>query len=470
VRYRNSASIAGRTVLGIAAAASAVVGLIGMWIGNGVVARAEPRTSPIQHVVILFQENHSFDNVLGKFCVDTGRCDGATTGMLHDGTTIPLSHAGDIVWHIRHTPKMMRTAIAGGKMNGFDLLNHCGKDVHYACYTQYDPGDIPNLTALATSFVVSDATFQSSLSGSWTSHIELVASTIDGFAGDNPVDSKTGHGRGRGWGCDAFMDAKWSPPLGRWGGGPLSTEFVPSCIPDQNGNGPYRASPVSWVPTIMDRLDDAGRSWELYGGNGPKHTTYGAGYFWQICPTFAECLNGGQAQRWQRMSGVVTAAQAGRLPAVSLVTPTLSVSQHNDVSMAKGDNWIGDVVSAIENGPDWSSTAIFITYDECGCFYDHVAPPTSQLGLRVPMVIVSPYARPGYTDHQTASFNSMLAFIEHTFGLPPMSDGDRLAYDYSLAFNFAQRPMPGVRMTQTTIAPWELRYMATHPADPNDPT
>jgi phospholipase C len=170
------------------------------------------------------------------------------------------------------------------------------------------------------------------------------------------------------------------------------------------------------------------------------------------------------------MSGVVTAAQAGRLPAVSLVTPTLSVSQHNDVSMAKGDNWIGDVVSAIENGPDWSSTAIFITYDECGCFYDHVAPPTSQLGLRVPMVIVSPYARPGYTDHQTASFNSMLAFIEHTFGLPPMSDGDRLAYDYSLAFNFAQRPMPGVRMTQTTIAPWELRYMATHPADPNDPT
>jgi phospholipase C len=169
------------------------------------------------------------------------------------------------------------------------------------------------------------------------------------------------------------------------------------------------------------------------------------------------------------MKQVITDASGGTLPSVSFVTPTLMVSQHNRTSMLKGDNWIGKVVSSLEHGPEWSSTAVFVTYDDCGCFYDHVPPPGT-LGIRVPMVIVSPYARPGYTDHQTASFNSMLAFIEHTFGLPPMSDGDRLAYDYSLAFNFAQRPMPGVRMTQTTIAPWELRYMATHPADPNDPT
>jgi phospholipase C len=356
-------------------------------------------------------------------------------------------------------------------MNGFDLLEHCGPDVQYACYTQYYPSDIPNLTALASAFVVSDATFQSSLSGSWTSHIELVSSLLDGFSGDNPIPSKTGHDPGHGWGCDSFMDARWSPPAGpaQDAAKPGKT-FVPSCIPDRSGNGPYRPSPVRWVPTIMDRLDAAGKSWKLYGGNGPKQKSYTTGYFWQVCPTFYECLNGPQSKNWVRMSDLVDDAKAGHLRAVSLVTPTLRVSQHNDASMASGDNWIGEAVSAIENGPDWSSTAIFITYDECGCFYDHVPPPTAHRGLRVPMVIVSPYGKPGYTDSHPASFNSMLAFIEHTFGIPPMSDQDRRAYDYSRAFDYGQQPLAPVRMVHSRIPVWELRYIAQHPGDVNDPT
>src|SRR5439155_1658622 len=91
-------------------------------------------------------------------------------------------------------------------------------------------------------------------------------------------------------------------------------------------------------------------------------------------------------------SQVIDDATNGTLPTVSIVTPTNSKSQHNFYSMKMGDNWIGQVVQAIENGPQWSSTAIFITYDDCGCFYDHVAPPAG-LGIRVPMVIVSPYAK-----------------------------------------------------------------------------
>jgi phospholipase C len=434
-------------------------------------AAARTNASPIKHVVILFQENHSFDDVLGKFCVQNARCDGAVTGQLHDGTTIPLSHANDIVWHIRHTPQMMRTAIAGGKMNGFDLLKNCREEDGYGCYTQYNPEDIPNLTALASSFVVSDATFQSSLSGSWTSHIEVVTSTINGFDGNNPVPSKTGHDRGRGWGCDSFMDARWSPPIvDRRGNDSGGKVFVPSCIPDQNGQGPYRTSPVPWVPTIMDRLDGAGEKWKLYGGNGANRKSYGAGYFWQVCPTFYECLNGSQADNWVSMRDLLGDAKRGRLPAVSLVTPTLRVSQHNDVSMANGDNWIGEAVSAIQDGPDWASTAIFITYDECGCFYDHVPPPIPGRGLRVPMVIVSPYAKPGFTDSSPASFNSILAFIEHTFTLEPLSSEDATAYDYSQAFNYAQPPVPPVPMVRTPIPQWELRYMAAHPGDLNDPT
>jgi phospholipase C len=431
-------------------------------------AARQVRVSPIQHVVILFQENHSFDNVLGKFCVETQRCNGAVKGYLHDGERIPLRRARDIVWHIKHTPTMMRTAIAGGAMDGFDLLENCGADVNYACYSQYDPKDIPNLTALASAFVISDATFQSSLSGSWTSHIELVSSTLDGFTGYNPVHSRTGHKRGPGWGCNSFLDARWSAPAPGPTDGRRRDIFVPACIPDQQGIGPYRTSPVPWVPTIMDELDAAGRSWKLYGGNGLKHTSYHAGYFWEVCPTFFECMSTGQAENAVPISQIVPDAKGGDLPAVSLVTPTLRVSQHNGVSMREGDDWMGQVVSAIEQGPDWGSTAIFITYDECGCFYDHVTPPDAGRGLRVPMVIVSPYAKPAFTDSHPASFNSMLAFIEDTFGLPPMSSQDRRAYDFSHAFDYSQTPLSPVRMVREHIPSWEARYLTAHPAEPDD--
>ena len=112
--------------------------------------------------------------------------------------------------------------------------------------------------------------------------------------------------------------------------------------------------------------------------------------------------------------------------------------------MALGDNWIGSVVSAIENGPDWNSTAIFITYDDCGCFYDHVAPPVNGWGIREPMVIVSPYAKPGYTDTTHTTFSGILAYTEHIFGLSPLGENDAQAYDFHNAFNYSQAPLaPG---------------------------
>ena len=91
--------------------------------------------------------------------------------------------------------------------------------------------------------------------------------------------------------------------------------------------------------------------------------------------------------------------------------------------MLQGDNWIGQVVNAVMHGPQWRSTAIFIAYDDCGCFYDHVPPPAG-LGVRVPMVIVSPWAKPGYTDSHVAIFASMLAFTEHTFHLRSLGGTD----------------------------------------------
>lgn len=169
-------------------------------------------------------------------------------------------------------------------------------------------------------------------------------------------------------------------------------------------------------------------------------------------------------------SSVISDASGGTLPNLSIVTLTMSNSQHNKTSMAVGDNWIGSVMSAIQNGPEWSSTAVFITYDDCGCFYDHVPPPSPDTGIRVPMVIASPYARAGATDSNDATFVSMLAYTEHVFGLPPLTASDAGAYDYANAFDYSQSPTAVASMVKTRIPERERAYIAAHPPRETDPT
>jgi phospholipase C len=222
---------------------------------------------------------------------------------------------------------------------------------------------------------------------------------------------------------------------------------------------------VPYVPTIFDRLDAAGLTWKIYGGAQKS-----SGYGWTICPSFYECLGSSQRNNLVDAANVVTDAKAGTLPNFSIVTPTGPNSQHNTDSMAVGDNWIGQVVGAIQQSPDWSSTAIFITYDDCGCFYDHVPPPSSGTGIRVPMVIVSPYVKAGFTDSQEATFLSMLTYTEHVFGLTALSSSDGGAYDYADAFDYTQTPLSGVATVRTQISRRERAWLAAHPVPKDDPT
>jgi phospholipase C len=422
--------------------------------------------TPIQHVVIIDQENHSFDDTLGKLCAQiedgavTGHepCDGATRGTLASGAVIDLRPEPDVVPNVVHTVAAQRKAIDGGKMDGFSSISGCTSRRNYACYTQYDPSQIPNLTELAKAYVISDRTFEFATTPSWGGHMVLAAATLDGFSGDPPKQSKYTTQKGPGWGCDAFKDASW------WNGSQWI--LVPSCVPDATGQGPYRASPVQYVPTIFDRIEQAGLAWKVYGGSGGAR---GGGYVWAICPTFYECLSA-RRSNFVPASSVISDANAGALPNFSIVTPTAANSQHNKDSMAVGDNWIGSVMSAIQSGPEWSSTAVFITYDDCGCFYDHVPPPSPDAGIRVPMVIVSPYAKAGATDSTPATFASMLAYTEHVFGLTPLNASDANAYDYANAFDYSQSPTAAVSMVKTRVSRSELAYIAAHPPRETDPT
>ncbi len=400
---------------------------------------------PIRHVVIIYQENHSFDDTLGFLCVRDQRCDGATTGTLPDGSTVQLAQEPDLVPIVEHDVASQVAAVDGGKMDGFSLIDGCSQTDNYACYAQYQPGQIPNLAALARAFVISDRTFESDSVPSWGGHIDVAAAQVDGFIGDNPLAAPGLPVGPLTWGCDSNDNALWAPPGG-------SVQSIAACIPKQDGSGPYAPSPASWIPTIMDRLDAAGSSWRIYGGWGT----------WTVCPSFADCIYGPQRNAAVTYDQVLADAASGSLANVSIVIPTGANSQHNGWSMLQGDNWIGSVVGAIEQGPEWQSTAIFITYDDCGCFYDHVAPPQG-LGIRVPMVIVSPYAKAGYTDSNVASYSSMLAYVEGVFGLAPLYSTDANAYDFGQSFDYTQHPLATIPLKRHPVPAWERGFLRAHP-------
>ena len=429
-------------------------------LASALAATQPPRISaggPIQHIVVIDQENHSFDNVLGYLCVNTKRCDGALSGLLPDGTTIALKRAADLVPNLGHAPRDQLAAIDGGKMDGFANVSLCGASYGYPCFTAFLPSQIPILSKLATWFSISDRTFELTPVETLASHLELVSATSDGFVGKNPVPGTAGTGK-PGWGCDALTDARWISPHGVF-------LTVPSCVPKADGTGPYKPSPVPYVPTILERLDQAGISWKIYAGNpgiGGVYNDYGAA----ICPTFASCIYSTEAAHMVAAASIINDVSAGNLPSVSIVTPTAVNSQHNFYSMAAGDNWIGAVVKAIYASPAWSSTVILITYDDCGCFYDHVPPPPG-LGIREPMVIVGGLVKNGYTDSNIASPASALALTEHAFGLAPLGGADATAYDYANVFNFAQVPL---RLPALTPTPATTISNVTQLPDPTDPT
>jgi phospholipase C len=416
--------------------------------------------SPIKHVVLIYQENHSFDNVLGDLCVADHRCDGSIAPVrLKSGAVITPKVSPDIVPDVDHRIVSQVAAIDNGAMDGWASVGGCQVGASYPCITYYQPAQIPALAALARQFTISDHSFQSSDAPSYGAHLELAAGTLDGFTGDNPsIAPRPPVKVGPGFGCDSNREAPWVSP---------STGTVldePSCIPDpalhKPNGGAYEPTTVNYTPTIMDRLDAAALSWRIYA-NPPSPTALLNNYIWALCPTFAECLYTQQKNNMVPYGNIVNDAAAGHLPALALLMGANDNAQHNENSMIRGDNWIGQVVSAIEHGPDWSSTAIFITYDDCGCFYDHVPPPTRE-GIRAPMVIVSPYARPGFTDSTPANvIGSTLAFIEHTFNLPPLTALDGKAYDYATSFNYTQTPLrPDTLPSATPISEGEQQQLA----------
>jgi phospholipase C len=447
-------------------------------------ARAGLLSTPIRHIVVIYLENHSFDNVLGFWCDShPGRCpDGGMPAKvtLSDGAVVTPFVDPDTVPPVNHSVGSQFAAmhIVNGvpRMNGWEkipevqkgsLNTSCDKASGYQCVSGYEPRQIPNLAKLATDFAVSDNTFSMGNSPSWGGHLYAVLASQDGFLGQVPGPKAAGPG----WGCNSDKLTPWKSPQGK-------LEYIPSCIPDFSLNpskypygGAFKPTPAKWEPSILDRLDAAGLTWKIYDG-GRQPASDG----WATCPSLADCWDTTEVKNMTAGAQFNVDAAKGTLPNFSLIIPGSideKYSQHNLVSMARGDNWIGQLATALMNGPEWSSSALFITYDDCGCFYDQGVPTHNPDGTwqgpRSPLVIVSPYARPGYTDTTHTTFAGILAYVEHTFGLPPLSPNDKAAYDFSNAFNYAQQPLRPVKMVRRPLPP-SARKLRLTPALLNDPT
>lgn len=385
----------------------------------GAIASASASGSKIQHVVIVVQENRSFDNFFAKF----PGADGARFGLMHDGTRIKLRKVGlRLKLDLCHQYSCFRTEWDHGRMDAFDLGWYAVPSAPLLGtypYQYVDPAQIAPYWTMARQYVLADHMFQTQGSGSFTSHQDLIAgdATLNRF--ESIADAPW---YGLPWGCDGPAEQR-SPILRR--------------------DGVYKAAggpfPCYSYETLRDRLDAAKLSWKYYT---PPMTK--SGQVWNAFDAIKAVRYGPE---WKSnisspTTNVLRDAKKGTLPAVSWVIPIYENSDHPN-SSGNGPSWVASIVNAVGKGPDWNSTAIIIVWDDWGGLYDHVPPPQidyTSLGFRVPMLVVSPYARKSYVSHTQYEFASILKFIEQNWGLPSLHRADERATSISDCFDFSQPP------------------------------
>jgi len=401
--------------------------LVLMSLGVATAFAQNPGLNNIQHIVFIIKENRSFDNYFGTF----PGADGATTGKISTGDVIPLGHTPDRTPHdLCHSWFCATQSIDGGNMDRFDMVYQGNINGTMLPYTQLTEQDIPNYFALAKQFVLADRMFSSLEGASFPNHLYTIAADSGGVV-QNPNDPLNPTNSGiLTWGCD-------------------SDSVTTVLMVDDDGDVSTKF-PCFDIPTLGDRLEAAGISWKSYAP-GPGQP----GYMFSTYDAIDHIRNTSLwAEHVVPDTQFAADALSGNLPAVSWVV-TGSGSEHPNASSCVGEDWTVTQLNAIMQGPDWASTAIFITWDDFGGFYDHVPPPIMDqygLGPRVPLLIISPYAKSGYVSHTQYEFSSVLRLIEKRFGLQSLATRDAEANDMLDSFDFSQQPQPPL-VLQTRSCP-----------------
>jgi phospholipase C len=404
----------------------------------------------IKHVIIIMQENRSFDEYFGTFPGADGipkkNCnpDPANGGCVKSYVT----HS-DVENDLPHSAKADERSRNHGKMNGFVASAETGfyGNNGRRAMARHTASDIPNYWSYAKDYVLHDRMFAPARSWSLPEHLFMVSAWSAKCANHKAMS--------------CVSDINGPSPVPPLIGNPLKVKV------DEN-------SPIYAWTDITYLLHKFGVSWAYYVVAGaepdcntgpeiscaPRPLRYQTLGYWNPLPYFDTVRKNKQVKNIKDVTSYYAAAKSGNLPAVSWITPSQDVSEHPAAAISSGQSYVTSLINAAMRGPDWNSTAIFVAWDDWGGFYDHVRPPKIDIngyGLRVPSFIVSPYARKGVVDHQTLTFDAYLRFVEDDFlsgrRLDPKTDGrpDRRPTvrenvptlgDLTKDFDFTQKPRP----------------------------
>ncbi len=395
--------------------------------------------TPIQHIVIIFQENRTPDDIFQG----VPGADIANTAVDWHGDTVHLHSASlGAPYDLGHSHGNFVRDYNNGRMDGFD--RDFPSQNHLLPFVYAPRSEVQPYYDMATQYVFADHMFQSNQGPSFPAHLYIVSGTATERSISSYRVSSNGHNSrtlGRATpGCDAPASAV------------VRTINVGDGSP---GPSPF---PCFDRPVLPDFLDAKGVSWRYYqhfSGVGLWHA-FDAIRHIRYGPDYANVVNPPET--------ILTDIAKGHLAGVSWVMPDGAHSDHPSARGNKGGpSWVAAVVNAVGKSKYWQTTAIFVTWDDWGGFYDHVPPPIInhyELGFRVPLVVISPYAKRGYVSKGTHEFGSILAFSEEAFGIPKgaLNSTDRRADDLTDAFDFTQKPRAFV----------PIKAPRFHPADGPD--
>ncbi len=444
--------------------------------GGGGAKNLEFQSQRIQHVVIIFQENRTPDNLFQDPLLINRGADIVNVGVNSQGpialSPIDLGTNGSNPqnYDLFHYHSSFLQMYDGGKMDGAGLIPCTPSCAPNAQFMYVKPSDVQPYFQLAEQYTFGDRMFQTNQGPSFPAHQFIISGT------SAPSATST-----------LFASENLSPGIGN--AGCIADPHESVKLIDSSGNESSNAPtyPCFEHPTLTDRLDDANISWRYYAPS--------AGSIW-TAPDAIQHMCQPQTQNGQlacigadwtgktpkvvlNQTRVLTDIANNQLATVSWVIPSGQASDHALQNDGSGPSWVASIVNAIGNSSYCSNTVIIIAWDDWGGWYDHVPPPQVLLncaqwgcgyvyGFRVPLIVVSPYANAAYISHTPHDFGSILKFIEETFALPSLGYADANSLDdLSDCFDFSQTPL----QFQTIQAPLDAEHFLndrTPPMDPDD--
>ncbi len=394
---------------------SLVISVLGTTRNAAAQSGNEPNT-PIKHFIVVMQQNHTFDNYFGTYPGANGIPEGiclpvSISDQNNTKCIAPFEMADHPISDLSHSDTVFQGQFQNGQMNGFvDTLNRLNQDGSLSM-GYFTDKDIPFYWNLADQYVLFDNYFSSAHTGSITNRMYWVA----GRPGDQ-------------------------------------TNRIP-----EKGFGD--------IPTIFDRLEARGISWKFYIRDYNPDLNYRTAKKLDYLPpqvqwvpllSFDRFLDDPKlSSHIVDLSEYYRDLENGTLPAVSYVL-LLGATEHPISDVSLGGRATQTMLHTLMQSDAWNSSALFITYDDWGGWYDHVPPPRVDdrgYGFRVPALMVSPYARMGHIDHTLLDHTSILKFIEENWDIPPLAERDARANNITSAFDFSMSPRPPILVPATREVP-----------------